>query len=133
MTKAGLNQEVVDRAFAMEPEQLSEPFLSPDGYNIIYVVTRRERVEREFDRMRGAVIRRLREERLDQTYETYINDLRGTAEISIVSTRVEELEVQGRPRSSRVPVGSSAVPSLPEDVSNDQAEEIIENLRRGER
>ena len=45
--------------------------------------------------------------------------------------RIEELEVRGRPRNTRSPHGSTTVPST--NTSDEDVEEVIEGIRRGER
>ena len=46
----------------MSLEELSEPFKIEDGYNIIYIANRRESVERSFQQMKGAVLRKVKSE-----------------------------------------------------------------------
>ena len=61
--KPGLDPEIVDKAFAMEVEQVSEPFKTNEGYNVIYIANKRDRVERTFQQMKGSVLRKVKNEK----------------------------------------------------------------------
>jgi parvulin-like peptidyl-prolyl isomerase len=81
--KPGLDQKVVDEAFKLEPNSISDVFKTDEGYNIVQVVNKRERVERSFDQMKGAVLRKLKTEKSKAIQDKYIEDLKKNAKIAI--------------------------------------------------
>lgn len=97
--KPGLAQGVVDKAFEMNVEQLSAPFTTDDGYNIIFVANKRERVDRTFAQMKGSVLRKVKNERLKELYEQYVASLRKGAEISVDDAKLGSLEVKASRRT----------------------------------
>ena len=98
--KPGLDETVVTKAFTMSLEQLSEPFKSEDGYNIIYIANRRESVERSFQQMKGAVLRKVKSEKLAEQYESYTSGLRSGASITVDDSKLDGIDVKpsARPR-----------------------------------
>ncbi|MEC8382378.1 MAG: peptidylprolyl isomerase [Myxococcota bacterium] len=98
--KPGLDEMVVSKAFTMSLEELSEPFKSEDGYNIIYIANRRESVERSFQQMKGAVLRKVKSEKLAEQYETYTSGLRSGATITVDDSTLDGINVKpsARPR-----------------------------------
>jgi peptidyl-prolyl cis-trans isomerase C len=81
--KPGLPEVVVQKAFAQEVGEVSEPFEADDGWNIVSVTNRRERIERSYDQMRAAVERKLRTERQRARYDGYVEQLKTGAVIEI--------------------------------------------------
>ncbi len=92
--KAGLVQGVVDKAFEMKVEELSAPFKTEDGINIIYIANKRERVERTFQQMKGSVLRKVKNDKLKELYEQYVASLRTGAKITIDEAKLTALEVK---------------------------------------
>lgn len=88
--KPGLDQKVVDEAFKLEANQISDVFKTDEGYNIIQVVNKRERVERSFDQMKGAVLRKLKTEKARAIQDKYIDDLKKNAKITINEDKLKE-------------------------------------------
>ncbi|MFK7931752.1 MAG: peptidyl-prolyl cis-trans isomerase [Myxococcota bacterium] len=81
--RAGMPQDVVDRAFSMKPGEISEAFWAEDGYNIVAVVLRRDKVERTFVQMKGAVLRRAKAERQKTLYDETVARLREGTDIKL--------------------------------------------------
>lgn len=92
--KPGLDQEVVDKAFSMNEGALSEPFRSPDGFNIIQTANKRQRVERTFQQMKGSVLRKVKNERLTQLYDEYVAKLKVGAKVSIDDAKLMALDLR---------------------------------------
>lgn len=92
--KAGLDQAVVDKAFTMGEGELSEPFVSPEGVNIIQVSNKRQRVERTFAQMKGSVIRKVKNERLNQVYDEYVAKLKVGAKIQIDEAKLMAVDLK---------------------------------------
>lgn len=88
--KPGLDQKVVDEAFKLEANQISDVFKTDEGYNIVQVVNKRERVERSFDQMKGAVLRKLKTEKAKSIQDKYIDDLKKNAKITINEDKLKE-------------------------------------------
>ncbi len=97
--KPGLDPEVVDKAFSMEVGTLSEPFKTSEGYNILFVANKRERVERTFQQMKGSVLRKVKNEKLKEMYEQYVAKLRQGANIEINQDKLAALEVKSARRA----------------------------------
>lgn len=106
--KPGLDQAVVDKAFELDVDSLSAPFKTSEGFNLIYVANKRDRVERTFQQMKGSVLRKVKNERLKEMYEKYVSDLRGTAQIRIDEDQLALIEI----KSSRRGPGVSLNPAL---------------------
>ena len=96
--KPGLDDAVVAKAFEMNVGQLSEVFKTDEGYNIILVANKRERVERTFQQMKGSVLRKVKNERLKELYETYVSKQREGADISIDEEQLSLVEVKATRR-----------------------------------
>ena len=96
--KPGLATAVVDKAFEMKVDQLSEPFLTDEGVNIVLVANKRERVERTFQQMKGSVLRKVKNEKLKEMYEKYVSDLRTGANISIDEAKLGGIEIKANSR-----------------------------------
>ena len=81
--KPGIDQGLIDAAFEMEKGEVSEAIESDDGFNVLYVPNRRERVERTFEQMRGSVLRKVKSDRYNQLYDEYVGNLETDAKITI--------------------------------------------------
>lgn len=79
--KPGLDPKVVEEAFKLEPNSISDAFKTDEGYNIVQVVNKRERVERSFEQMKGAVLRKLKTEKSKAIQDKYIEDLKKNAKV----------------------------------------------------
>ena len=96
--KPGLDDAVVAKAFEMNVGQLSETFKTDEGYNIILVANKRERVERTFQQMKGSVLRKVKNERLKELYESYVAKQREGADISVNEEKLSVVEVKATRR-----------------------------------
>lgn len=81
--KPGLPEAVTLRAFGMEEGEISDPFLAGDGYNVLYVPHRRERIERTFEQMRGAVLRRMKNDRYQEMTDSFTDGLAKKSKVEI--------------------------------------------------
>ncbi len=114
--KPGLDQEIVDKAFALETGAVSEAFKTGDGYNIIQVATRREQVERTFQQMKGSVLRKVKNDRMKELYDGYITSIKTGATITVEDAKLAEIEVKSARRGA-------ALPSMPLLGGGDEHEE----------
>lgn len=96
--KPGLDDAVVAKAFEMNVGQLSEAFKTDEGYNVILVANKRERVERTFQQMKGSVLRKVKNERLKDLYESYVAKQREGAKISVNDEKLALVEVKATRR-----------------------------------
>lgn len=96
--KPGLDDEVVAKAFTMGVGELSDVFKTSEGYNVILVANKRERVERTFQQMKGSVLRKVKNERLKELYEKYVGDLRTGAKVEINEDKLALVEVKSARR-----------------------------------
>jgi len=92
--KPGLDQEIVDKAFEMGVETLAKPFQTKSGWNIIYVPAKREAKDRSFTQMKGSVLRKIKNEKVKEMYDTYTNGLRQGVDISIDDAKLQTVEIK---------------------------------------
>ena len=97
--KPGLDPKVVEKAFEMSQDQISEPFRSSEGYNIVLVANKRERVERTFQQMKGSVLRKVKNDRLKSLYEEYVEKLRTGADVQVNADKLAAIEVTNSRKS----------------------------------
>ncbi len=98
--KPGLDSTIVERAFALEVNELSEVFKTDEGYNIILVANKREKVERTFQQMKGSVLRKVKNEKLKSLYDSYVEALSKDVEITIDESALDAIEVKAVRRPS---------------------------------
>ncbi|MCB9759587.1 MAG: peptidylprolyl isomerase [Alphaproteobacteria bacterium] len=110
--KPGLDQAIVDKAFEMNVDQLSEVFRTTDGYNILLVANKRERVERTFQQMKGSVLRKVKNDRLKELYESYVADLKQGINVQINEDQLGAVEVRSVRRPTLGPGGINVRPGL---------------------
>lgn len=92
--KPGLDQEIVDKAFEMNVETLSKPFKTKSGWNVIYVPAKREAKDRSFTQMKGSVLRKIKNERVKEMYETYTGGLRQGVSVAIDDAKLQGVEIK---------------------------------------
>ncbi len=98
--KPGLDTMLVEKAFTLEVEQLSPVFRTDEGYNILMVANKREKVERTFQQMKGSVLRKVKNERLKKLYDEYVEGLSANVDVTIDSDALEAIEVKAVRRPS---------------------------------
>jgi len=101
--KPGLDPLIVEKAFSMPVKTLSTPFRTQDGWNIIYVPTKRKQIQRSYEAMKGSVLRTLKNERLLNAYKDYTYDIKSTAQIQIDQSALQNIDIDS----------SSNLPTLP--------------------
>ncbi len=101
--KPGLDQAVVDKAFTLETEAISEVFKTGDGYNIVQVATRREQVERTFQQMKGSVLRKVKNDKMKELYDAYIGKVKTGATVDIEEAKLAAIEVKAAKRAGGMP------------------------------
>jgi peptidyl-prolyl cis-trans isomerase C len=115
--KPGLDQAIVEKAFMLETGKVSDAFKTADGYNIVMVATRREQVERTFQQMKGSVLRKVKNDKMKELYDTYIAKIRTGSTVKVEDGKLAVLEV----KSSRRPGGLPGMPMLGgEDEEGDE-------------
>jgi len=98
--KPGLDPTIVEKAFSLEVDALSDVFKTREGFNVITVAKRRERVERSFQQVKGAVLRKLKNEKLKDLYDTYVDELKTGADVAVNSDVLDSLNMAPALRSS---------------------------------
>ena len=102
--KPGIEPDVVARAFELEVGDVSEPFEAADGVNLVAVVSRRERVERTFEQMKGSVLRKLKNERYRELEQSYISSIEGKFQIEIDDAKLGAVDLAEARSANRTPV-----------------------------
>jgi peptidyl-prolyl cis-trans isomerase C len=113
--KPGLDSAIVDKAFSLQTNAISEVFKTADGYNIIQVAARREQVERTFQQMKGSVLRKVKNEKMKELYDAYVAKLRTGADVKIDEAKLASVEI----KSTRKPF----TPGSPLMGDGDEGEE----------
>ncbi len=98
--KPGLDEELVEKAFSLKRGQLSKPFKTKEGFNIIYVKEHRDAMERGFQQMKGSVLRKLKNEKLTTMYDEYTASLEVGAEVSKSPEKLSGIEITPTNRPS---------------------------------
>lgn len=96
--RPGIPPEVLDQAFALDTGGISEPFFAGGGWNVVQVVFKREPVERTFEQMKGAVLRRVKSQRQRELYEETVKRLRDGAKVEIDEQALTSVELRRGPR-----------------------------------
>ncbi len=125
--KPGIDEDIVKKAFELGEGEFSDVFKTKDGYNIIQVVNIREQVERSFEQMKGAVLRKLKTERSRKRQEEYIAQLKSGAKIKIYEDKLKAHPVPEKPamenrRALRRP------PGMPNPMSDKDRKGIIKKV-----
>jgi parvulin-like peptidyl-prolyl isomerase len=92
--KPGVDPEVITKAFALEVGQVSEPFLAGGGYNIVMNAAKRERVDRTFEQMKGAVLRKVKNDKYKTLYDDYVAKIRGNYTVTVDDAALGAVEVK---------------------------------------
>ncbi len=92
--KPGVSEEIIDAAFEMEENTLSQVFMTDEGYNILQVTAKRASVTRTFQQMKGSVLRMKKNEKLQEMYEQYVNTLKEGVEIELDEEKMENVIVE---------------------------------------
>ena len=111
--KPGIDPEVVAKAFDLDVGGISEPFQAADGVNLIAVASKRDRVERTFDQMKGSVLRKLKNERYKEMTDSYIADIKQKYDVKIDEAVLDGIDLEAA-RRSRTVVGADGEERLPE-------------------
>ncbi|MCB9794847.1 MAG: peptidylprolyl isomerase, partial [Alphaproteobacteria bacterium] len=129
--KPGLDQDIVNKAFELPVNQLSEVFRTTDGYNILLVANKRERVERTFQQMKGSVLRKVKNERLKEMYESYVAELKQGVNVQVNEDKLAAVEVDSVRRPPVTP-GLGLTPGLtaggPDDEGGPEGDEDLEDF-----
>jgi parvulin-like peptidyl-prolyl isomerase len=110
--KPGLDEAIVTKAFEMSVGEVSEPFVTDDGYNIVYVANKRERVERTFQQMKGSVLRKVKNEKLKDLYQGYVDELKQGADIKVNEDQLAAIDIKHAAKAA--PPGMELNPMMAE-------------------
>jgi len=96
--KPGVDQEIVDKAFELDLQKVSDVFKTEDGYNVIYIANKRDKVERTFQQMKGSVLRKLKNERLQEMYDQYVAGLKSGVTVDVDDAKLTAIEIESSAR-----------------------------------
>ncbi|TVQ91915.1 MAG: hypothetical protein EA397_08425 [Deltaproteobacteria bacterium] len=117
--RPGVPVEVVERGFSLAEGGISEPFLAGGGYHILFLTERRERVERTFEQMRAAVVRRAKSEKQQQSYHDYLAEKRDAFDIETFPDRLKRLRVGSGGGPDSAPEPPAGAPSAEEGLGDE--------------
>ena len=92
--KPGIDQALVDKAFGMAANEVSSVFKTSDGYNILMVAKKRERHERTFQQVRGAVLRKLKNDRMKALMAVYVGVLKQKTAVAVDDNKLSSINVE---------------------------------------
>jgi parvulin-like peptidyl-prolyl isomerase len=92
--KAGVPPEVIEKAFTLPLNQVSEPFVAGDGVNLLIVPAKREAVERTFEQMKGSVLRRLKNDKFQELTDQYIAKAKSGYTVSVDDAVLKSIKVE---------------------------------------
>jgi peptidyl-prolyl cis-trans isomerase C len=123
--KPGLDPAIVDKAFGIATGEVSEVFKTTDGYNIVQVAARREAVERTFQQMKGSVLRKVKNEKMKELYDSYVAKLKTGADIKPDEAKLSALEIKNarRPFSPGAGMGEGEEGMVEEGEAGEMGEE----------
>lgn len=116
--KPGLEQAIVDKAFAMNVGDVSEVIKTSEGYNVVYVANKREEVKRTFQQMKGSVLRKVKNEKLKELYDQYVAQLKQGATIKVYEEKLAAVTVKhtARPMATGIDMNAPGLPAGAEDM-----------------
>lgn len=120
--KPGFDQAIIDKAFEMNVDQISEVFETSEGFNIILIANKRERVERTYQQMKGSVLRKVKNEKLSEMYDQYTARLRGGAQLTVEEAALAAIEVASARKAG---VGSLPGSLSPGGLDGEEGEEGV--------
>lgn len=88
--KGKMVQSFSEKAFSMEPGDVSDPVRSDFGFHVIKVDDHREARDPSFDDVKSEIVRKLEEKAFERELESYLGTLRENAE---VEKNLDNLEV----------------------------------------
>lgn len=92
--KPGVPDEVIDVAFSLGVGELSDVFEAGGGLNLVLAVSRRDRIERSFERMKGTVMRRMKSETFQQETQDFIQEISARYDVQIDEEMLANTYVQ---------------------------------------
>ncbi len=101
--KPGVDQEIIDTAFEMEKGDISEVLETDGGFSVLYIPNKRDRVERTFEQMRGSVLRKVKSDRYNQLYDSYVGNLKTDADVRVDEAAVGAYEYKVEKRGGSAP------------------------------
>lgn len=91
--RKGLDATIVDTAFELQEGGVSEVFEAEDGLNLLRVTDRRERIERPFNEVRGAVLRKVKNEKVKAVKAEYVAGFRNKYSVKRFDDRLADIEL----------------------------------------
>lgn len=99
--KPGIDKAVVDEAFKLEIGQISQPFEAAGGVNLVTVTSKRERVERTFEQMKGSVLRKLKNEKYKDLTDAYVDSIKEKFDVAVDKEALARIDL-AEARKSRM-------------------------------
>lgn len=106
----GVPPEVIERAFSLPLNQVSEPFVAGEGVNILIVPSKREAIERSFEQMQGSVLRAVKNEKFEELTDKYIATAKAKYQVTVDDAAVDEVKID--PHATMPADPSSLLPGV---------------------
>lgn len=120
--KPGIDDDVVAEAFKLDVGQISQPFEAAGGVNLISVTSKRERVERTFEQMKGSVLRKLKNEKYKELTDAYVDRVKDKFDVTIDEKTLSSIDL-AEARKARMNSGADLSEPILEDGGDDHGDE----------
>ena len=107
--KPGIDKAIVEEAFKLDIGQISQPFEAAGGVNLVAVASKRERVERTFEQMKGSVLRKLKNEKYKTLTDDYVDSIKDKFAVTIDEEALAQIDLE-EARKSRMGSGAPDEP-----------------------
>ncbi len=95
--KPGIEDAIIQKAFSMKKGQLSKPVKTGQGYTIIFIKEKREPFQRSLKTTKSAVLRKMKNLKLDELFDAYTAKLGKAAEIIVFEEMLDGVELKSHP------------------------------------
>lgn len=83
-------------AFKLQEKTISEPFKTAEGWNLVFVASRKAAVQHSFDEAKAEVLKAAKEEAMEKARAAYVATLTGGAKVKVDDAALGAVELPAR-------------------------------------